>query len=192
MPDDPISQVLRDTTAVFEAQGIQYAITGSVASSIHGEPVTSQDIDIVVCMTPAQARELARALPPSYYRDEHRLIEIAEHSGLSNLVEMNLAYKVDISCPVRSEFVSSVFRRRRLAPIGPEPDAPQFYFVSPEDIILMKLEWRKDTGSRKQWENALGVVRVHGARLDWKYLFEQARALGIDSDLKALRDEGGV
>jgi hypothetical protein len=56
----------------------------------------------------------------------------------------------------------------------------------------MKLEWRKDTGSRKQWDNALGVVRVHGARLDWKYLFERARLLGVEGDLTALRDESGV
>jgi hypothetical protein len=99
MSDDPVWVVLRDVTAALEARGIQYAVTGSVASSIHGEPVTSQNIDIVVAMTPDQARRFARALPASYYRNEERLVEIAEMSGVSNVIEMNLAYKVDISCP---------------------------------------------------------------------------------------------
>ncbi|MCH7793471.1 MAG: hypothetical protein IID31_14475 [Planctomycetes bacterium] len=56
----------------------------------------------------------------------------------------------------------------------------------------MKLLWRKDSRSQKQWENALSVVRVRGARLDWKYLFEQARELDLVEDLTALRDEGCV
>ena len=61
-----------------------------------------------------------------------------------------------------------------------------------EDIILMKLLWRRDTRSTKQWENALSVARVKGARMDWKYLFEQARTLDIEEDLIALRDEAGI
>ena len=56
----------------------------------------------------------------------------------------------------------------------------------------MKLLWRKDTQSRKQWENALSVVRVKGVSLDWKYLFEQARTLGLEDDLIKLRDEAGI
>ena len=56
----------------------------------------------------------------------------------------------------------------------------------------MKLLWRKDTQSTKQWDNALGVARVKGARMDWKYLFENAKSLGVEDDLIRLRDEAGI
>ena len=49
-----------------------------------------------------------------------------------------------------------------------------------------------DTRSTKQWENALSVARIKGARMDWKYLFEKARQLGIDGNLNQLRDEAGI
>ena len=56
----------------------------------------------------------------------------------------------------------------------------------------MKLLWRKDTRSAKQWDNALGVAAVKGARMDWEYLFRQAETLGLTKDLTELRDAGGV
>jgi len=68
----------------------------------------------------------------------------------------------------------------------------QFWFVTQEDIILMKLLWRKDTRSTKQWENALSVARVKGTRMDWAYLFDKARDLDIEDDLTLLRDEAGI
>jgi len=64
--------------------------------------------------------------------------------------------------------------------------------VTAEDIILMKLLWRRESRSEKQWSNALSVARVKRARLDWKYLWEQARSLGIEDDLVKLRDEAGI
>ncbi len=70
--------------------------------------------------------------------------------------------------------------------------APKRHIVRPEDIVLTKLDQRKNTGSRMQWENALGVVRIYGSSLNWKYLFEQARIFGVADDLTKLRDEGGV
>ena len=81
-------------------------------------------------------------------------------------------------------------RRRMRERIG--PDSLEFWFVTPEDIILMKLLWRKDTQSAKQWENALSVAKYKGTRMDWKYLFEQAKALGIEPDLIKLRDDAGI
>ena len=56
----------------------------------------------------------------------------------------------------------------------------------------MKLVWRQDSRSEKQWKNALSVARVRGVTLDWKYLFEQARELKIEDDLVKLRDEAGI
>jgi hypothetical protein len=64
--------------------------------------------------------------------------------------------------------------------------------VTAEDIILMKLLWRRESRSEKQWSNALSVARVKRAKLDWKYLLEQARSLGIEDDLVKLRDAAGI
>ena len=67
-----------------------------------------------------------------------------------------------------------------------------YYVVSPEDVILMKLEWRRESKSGKQWENALSVARAIGDRLDWRYLNEWASKLKVTDQLAALRVEVGL
>jgi hypothetical protein len=61
--------------------------------------------------------------------------------------------------------------------------------MSAEDIILMKLFWRSDSRSEKQWQNALSVVRTMGVRLDWKYLRHWADRLRLAEDLASLLRE---
>ena len=190
MTDDPFIDVIRATVEALDAAGIAYAITGSVASGVHGEPFQSQDVDIALRMSVQQARIVEGRLPQRFYRSAERLEEVAREGGMANLIDTDTSLKVDLCVLGPGQFYNGVLLRRTLTPFG--PGAPDFYTVTPEDIILMKLDWRRDTKSQKQWDNALGVVRVKGVSLDWKYLFEQAKALGLTDDLTALRDEGGV
>jgi hypothetical protein len=64
--------------------------------------------------------------------------------------------------------------------------------VSPEDIVLMKLIWRKHSQSHKQWDNALGVLRVKQHQLDWEYLRKWARVQDVEQDLDQLAKEAGI
>lgn len=170
--------------------GIEYAITGSIASAVHGEPVTTYDVDIIVRMNSAQASRLNMELPQRFYRSAERLREVAEKGGLANLIDAETGLKVDLSVVEKSAFFDSVMRRRTPTSFG--EGAPSFVTVTAEDIILMKLLWRRDSRSEKQWRDALNVAQVNGARMDWKYLFEQAKALDIEDDLIRLRDEAGI
>ncbi|MDO8631907.1 MAG: hypothetical protein Q7R41_15585 [Phycisphaerales bacterium] len=190
MVDEPFIEVIGETVAVLERIGIPYAITGSIASGIHGEPIQSQDVDIAIRMTPQQAKELSSQLPLRFYRSADRLEEVARAGGLANLIDMETTLKIDLSVLASTPFYDAVMRRRSLMEFI--PDGPSFYTVTPEDVILMKLLWRKDTQSVKQWENALSVARRQGVSMDWKYLFDQARSLGIEKDLVRLRDEAGI
>lgn len=190
MLGEPFVDLIRAVVDVLDRVGIPNAITGSVASSLHGEPFSTQDVDIIIRMTPAQARQLAEELPQRFYRSAESLEDAARKGGLANLIDADTGLKVDLSVVAATPFFDRVMKRRVQTSFG--PGAPSFATVTPEDVILMKLLWRKDTQSSKQWENALGVARVQGARMDWKYLVEQARALGIEQDLLALRDEAGI
>ncbi len=190
MGEDPFIDVIAVTVEALERVGVHYAITGSVASSIHGEPFHSLDVDFVIRMTVDQARSLHRALPQRFYRSAERLQEVARTGGIANLIDLDTDLKVDLSVLSAGAFFDAVLSRRTLTPFG--PDAPSFYTVTAEDVVLMKLMWREESQSQKQWDNALGVVRVKGVSLDWKYLFDQARELDIEQDLIKLRDEAGI
>ncbi len=190
MSENPIVEVIAAVVEALGHAGVDYAITGSVASGLHGEPITTQDVDLIVRMTAEQARQVAGALPRRFYCNEESLVEAAQSCGFVNVIDMDTTLKVDLSVVSPTPFHTNVFQRRQHMEF--ESGGPGFDVVSAEDIILMKLVWRKESCSTKQWENALGVARVKGARMDWKYLFEQAKSLGIEEDLIRLRDEAGI
>jgi len=188
--DDPLIQTLTAVADALDALGVPYAITGSLASSVHGEPYATLDADIIVISPPGKAQELAARLTPRFYADADMLRQAAQSGTFCIVVDNSTGMKVDLSFITDDPFLHEALRRRVNLPIGSHPR--EFAFVSAEDVILMKLLGRRQTASSKQWENALGVARVRGTRMDWKYLFEKARQLSIDADLAKLRDEANI
>ena len=66
----------------------------------------------------------------------------------------------------------------------------RMYVSSPEDTILMKLKWAKDSGgSEKQFGDALGVYEIQFGKLDTDYLERWAKRLWIESIWNRLKDE---
>lgn len=182
--------MLAETVRVLDEEQVRYAVAGSVASSVHGEPLVSQDVDLILQATPGQAGSIARKLSPRFYAPEDMLVEAARAHSMANIVDNRTGLKVDLSFVATTGFLATVMARRMSMQIG--SDGPEFRLVTAEDVILTKLVWPKDTRSQKQWGNELSVARVKGARMDWKYLLEQADSLGIKDDLVKLRDEAGI
>lgn len=170
-----------------ECQRIMYALTGSVVSSVYGEPFASQDVDICVDMNVAQAKRLATALPRRFYRSEDALVEAASRRTMSNLIDTQTHFKIDLCVLPNDPYLDIVIPGRRH--IWLDPALPPVWAVSAEDIILMKLLWRKDSQSSKQWENALSVARVQREKLDFEYLRVWAGVAGVEEDLEQLLRE---
>lgn len=188
--DDALIQTLLEVTSVLERLRIPHAVTGSVASSIHGEVFQSMDADVILLASPRDATQVAQSLGSRFYAPVDMLSEAATTRSFANVIDNRTGLKVDLSFIGEDPYLHRVLERRIRSTIGSHP--AEFWFVTPEDIILMKLVWRKDTQSAKQWENALGVVRVRGTRMDWAYLRREAEALCLLNDLDRLRDEAGV
>jgi len=164
-------------------------VTGSVASSIHGQPAASLDVDICLRLSAAQAGQLADKLPKNLYVNREGLIECAKNGGISNIIDGATGMKADLSVVPREPFFDEVLARRRL--VNDIPGLPALWVVSPEDVILMKLLWRRESQSQKQWENALSVVKVQGHRLDLAYLREWAGHLGLSDAVRELFASAG-
>ncbi len=190
MSGNVLIRLLERVSGVLEDLGIPYAVTGSIASGIHGEPVTSLDVDIVAQMDADQAAGIAARVGGDLYADADALRQAAESFGMANLISPSLGYKIDLSVLAPEPYHAQIMRRR--VRITHPDEGVSFWIVSAEDIILMKLIWRKGTRSSKQWRNALSVVRAQGHRLDWAYLRKWAGELGVTGDLEALMDEAGI
>ena len=60
------------------------------------------------------------------------------------------------------------------------------YFVSPEDLILGKLMWSKESGSWKQKEDIKTVLRNPKIKLDFEYIKKWAEKQGTFKVLNEL------
>src|SRR4051794_36573471 len=97
MSDDGAGAFLNRLTAKLAAAGIPSMVVGSFASSFHGVPRSSQDLDLVIDPEPASLRRFIADLPPAdYYADADAALDALQHRGQFNVIDMATAWKADL------------------------------------------------------------------------------------------------
>ena len=72
----PEQSLLKRVVEALDAARVSYMLSGSLASSLQGEPRATHDIDLVVDIRPADVPRVVVALAgPSVYRDEYAVAE---------------------------------------------------------------------------------------------------------------------
>jgi hypothetical protein len=174
-----MSQVdlLRHVVSILEEGGIEYMITGSIASSLHGEPRATHDLDVVIEIRDADVPVVLAAFPqPQFYVDGGAIREAIRTGGMFNVIDVTEGDKVDFWMLTDEPFDRSRFSRRiRERALGIEFDVS-----SPEDTILAKLRWSKlGGGTSKPYIDALRVYEVQNEILNHPYLDDWANRLGV-------------
>ena len=169
---------------------IPYHVGGSFASSFHGVPRTTADLDLVIEVDPERLDALAAALERDFYVNRQAMLEAVREQRSFNAILLDGSFKVDFFIRGRRAFDIEEFRRARPQQIR-EDGSLEVRLKSPEDLILRKLEWLEAGGgqSERQWRDVLGVMRVMEGRLDQAYLERWAAELGVASLLERARAE---
>jgi hypothetical protein len=180
-------ELLKHVVQVLNDLGIEYMVSGSLVSSLQGEPRATHDIDIVVSLEPPDAKQLQTAFPPpEYYLPEDSIRTALATKGMFNLIAAKTGDKVDFWILTDQPFDRSRFSRKYVE----EVMGMEISVSSPEDTILMKLSWaHKSGGSEKHFVDALRVYEVQYGRLDMGYLEEWANRLEIGALYKRLQEE---
>ena len=163
--------------AGLDAAGVPYMVAGSVACALHGEPRSTQVVDIVVDLDAESLRRLLQELPEEHYYVSHDAArEALRRRSQFNVIDMATGWKADLIVLKRRAFSQTEFSRRRPATLlGVEVQV-----VSAEDVVLTKLEWaQKSGGSERQLRDVRGVLQAPGQRLDETYLQAWAERLEV-------------
>jgi hypothetical protein len=140
------TELLDYVAAALDRQGIRYAVTGSHASIAYGENRLTNDIDVVVELTPAQLPLLASEFPPGrFYISDIDARHAAVNGGQFNIFDQDTLQKVDFIAP-REPVWPNRFTRRHLLPTDTGRDV---WFVSPEDLILKKMDFYRQGNSER-------------------------------------------
>lgn len=156
---------------------MDYMLTGSLASSLQGEPRSTHDIDIVVNLSRSHIDSLLAAFPsPRFYLSADSIHDAIDRAGMFNLLETGSGEKVDFWMLTDEPFDQSRFGRRRQSSFA----GLTVSVSAPEDTILAKLRWAMMSGgSEKQFGDALHVFETQGSALDTVYLEQWARKLDV-------------
>jgi len=93
---DPLLDTLTAVTDCLEHTNCPYAITGSLASSVHGEPHASLNADIILLASEQDASAIARALAPRFYAPVPRLTQAARACAFANIIDNDTSMKIDL------------------------------------------------------------------------------------------------
>jgi hypothetical protein len=161
---------------VVEARHLSYAIAGSHASMAFGEARFTNDIDVVVGLAPATLRQFCGAFPfPEFYVSEDGARAAAAKGGMFNIIHPESGLKIDVIVPKTEHDWAQLQRVVRAPTIGSRVAA----FVSPEDVILKKMEAFEEGKSEKHLRDIAGILKTMGGRIDRQYIDEWAPRLNV-------------
>ncbi len=182
MNSSAVLLALEPVIDAFEALEISYHLTGSVASSAYGTARSTLDVDIVADLRELNVQALIRRLQSDYYIDRDRVSDAVRHRSSFNAIHLGTMLKIDVFILKGRAYDQVAFGRARKETIGEGGEQRQFTMISPEDLILNKLEWYRQGGevSERQWSDVVGILKIQRLGLDFQYLRRWAAELSLN------------
>jgi hypothetical protein len=144
--------------------GIPYAIVGSVAASIYGEPRATNDVDLLIQLDRKDAPKLANAFSAEeFYVPPVEVIEVElgrSHGGHINVIALESVVKADFYPLVAAE--TQWFSKRRTVNLA----GRTVWFATPEAVIVHKLRFYREGGSDKHLRDIRGMLAFSGVEID--------------------------
>lgn len=175
-----MSSIERDVLERIESLGLRWYVTGSWSLGVYAEPRMTRDIDIVLDAPRSTYDDSVR---PAFESD-FLVNDPIDLGGrwMGGLIHKREIVRVDLMLGRGDTWARSAMdRRRRVA----HPELGPIWTISPEDLIIAKLEWSDGT-SELQLRDVRSLVRLV-SDLDWPYLERYAALLGISARLEAVR-----
>lgn len=174
-PDVGQEQLLKAITSLLQRAHILYMVTGSVSVIFYGRPRASHDIDFVVDAKRKDIGRITKAF--STLSDEFLVgakdIETAivqNHHGF-NVLHLPTMLKLDFWLLKDDAFDKERFRRKKRVKLFGQ----EMIFASPEDTILKKLLWYRESKIEKHLIDAAFVYQIQGKMLDKNYMQQWAK-----------------
>jgi len=187
-----ILEVAERVGEVLDSLEIPYLVGGSLASTFHGEPRSTLDVDVALHLSAAEVDPLLAALGPGFHADRVLVLEAIEL--LRSFQLLHLATMVKVDCYVRPRTGQHAEEIRRAHPRALRVGSRRAVrLASAEDVVLRKLVWFQDSGnvSDRQWRDVLGVLKASEGDLDRGYLARWSPELGVEPLLaRAWRESG--
>lgn len=148
-----------------EQGSIPYMLTGSFAANFYSVPRMTRDVDMVIQIHRAEINKIVHLFQEEFYIDRNEISEAIEYQGMFNAIHNESIFKIDFIICKNTPYRQIEFERRRQVKCGNQ----LIWIVSPEDLILSKLEWAKDSFSEMQLKDIKNIFSS-AENLDLNYI----------------------
>jgi hypothetical protein len=170
-------EVLELVARRLDETGIAYMVTGSMAVAFYAIPRMTRDVDLVVELSAGEADRVSALLAASeFYVDPDAVRDAVARQATFNAIHQRMIVKVDFVVRKDTDYRRTEFARRRRLLLEGHP----IFVVAPEDLIISKLDWARDSRSEVQLGDARDLLRAVPG-LDHAYLDEWIARLGLTS-----------
>lgn len=168
--------VLQEVARRLEKAGLPYMVTGSLAVSFYGKPRMTRDIDIVLAVGTNDAEKIHKLFSEDFYMDQDAVREAIVSRSLFNIIHYASVIKIDFIVRKDETYRLEEFKRRRHVVMG----GVELSIVAPEDLILSKLVWAKESHSEMHLGDVSNVLSSC-SDLDRTYMEVWVKRLSIES-----------
>ena len=170
-----ILSLLKRVTQGLESFNIPYMLSGSVAMGIYTIPRMTLDIDIVIELNNKNIDAFLNLFKENFYIEITSVKEEIKRKGMFNVIDHETGYKVDFMVKKNSEYRWLEFNRKRKANIG----GSDVWVVSPEDLVISKIEWIQQYQSPKQINDITNLLDT--ADIDKTYILNWCSSLNLNT-----------
>ena len=169
-------EVLKIVIKRLESANIPYMISGSIAANFYTTPRMTRDIDIIIDVGKQNGEKLYSLFSEDFYVDLNMIKDALHDRHMFNIIHNIGIVKVDFIIRKDTEYRKLEFERKQRIDF----EDIQINITSPEDLIISKLHWAKDSLSEMQIRDVKNML-VTLPELDFAYLEKWIRELGLDN-----------
>lgn len=181
----PEEQATLDIMQTLDEAGVPWMLTGSLATNVYMIPRSTQDADFVLEADPASWNRLFQRLPRSVTLDPQMRFETITMATRYDLAVNGTKFRIELFNLSDDAHDRERFRRRITKDVaGRTVPVP-----TPEDVVIQKIRWSKGGKRRKDTDDAVNVMAMQYATLDWPYIEQWCEKHGTLQLLHDLREE---
>jgi hypothetical protein len=180
--ESPELKTLQKVTERLERAGIPYMLTGSMALNFYGHPRATNDFDIVIEIQGGDVDRLVNLFQGDFYISRDAVRQAVAQKGPFNIIDNETVFKVDLIVRKTGPYPTEQFKRKTLKELA----GFKTYVISPEDLILAKLDWSRESLSEMQERDVRNLLNLLKKELDYDYMEKWSTVLGIMERLKNL------
>lgn len=177
------TEVIEKVIKELEKIKIPYFVTGGFAVNVWGRLRTTHDLDVIIAVNLRDLPAIKNIFPTEeFYFSEEAAKDAILTQNTFNVIHHQTGLKIDFWILKEDIFSKAQLKRRKKAKFLGQP----IYFISPEDLILIKVKWYKDSKSDRHFFDALSIYQAQ-KRLNKRYLERWAEIHGTSKILDRIK-----